>query len=64
MELQDHAQTVQNLKVGQQSGIPLAAGQSLKIETTPGGEEILSFECPPGDPRTVRIIVEIAENGA
>ncbi len=64
MELQDYSQSVVNLKVGQQSGIPIAVGQSLRIETSPGGEEILNIECPPGSSWTARIIVEISENGA
>ena len=39
--------------------VAVAAGQSLKIETSPGGEEILDVVCPDG--ASVRITVEITE---
>jgi hypothetical protein len=41
--------------------ITLAPGQTLKIETTPGGEEILLETCPDGHMWTVGINVTIHE---
>ena len=38
-----------------------AAGKSLKIETGPGGMEILNQECPAGKKYTVRVSVQITE---
>jgi len=37
------------------------AGRSLKIETSPGGEEILDEECPVGKAWVARVSVEIIE---
>ena len=42
----------------------VSAGQSVKIETSPGGEEILAVECPAGKAWSARIIVEITETDA
>lgn len=44
--------------------VDVAAGQSLKIETTPSGEEVLNTECPEGKVWSARIIVEITETDA
>jgi len=44
--------------------VEVAALQSLKIETSPGGEDILDAECPAGKAWSVRIIVEITETDA
>ena len=37
------------------------AGKSLRIETTPGGSEILDEECPAGKAWTVSVNVIIKE---
>ena len=44
--------------------VDVAAGQSIKIETTPEGEEVLDAECPAGKAWSVRVIVEIEESDA
>lgn len=41
--------------------IMVSAGQSLKIETSPGGEEVLNVECPAGSSWTVHITIAINE---
>jgi len=41
--------------------VEIQPGQTLKIETSPGGEEILNFECPPGSVCTVQVSVIINE---
>ena len=45
--------------IGQDADIDISAGQRLKIETTPGGEEVLNWECPAGESWSARIIVEL-----
>lgn len=44
--------------------VGIAAGQSLIIETSPGGSEVLDVECPTGKAWSARIIVEITETDA
>ena len=44
--------------------INVLAGQCLRIETTPAGEELLDTECPAGKVWAARIIVEIIETDA
>ncbi len=39
--------------------IAVTGGQTLKIETTPSGEEILAEVCPEGETWDVRIHIEI-----
>lgn len=39
--------------------ITVTAGQTLKIETTPDGEDILEEVCPEGEAWDVRIHIEI-----
>ena len=46
------------------SDFDLAAGQSLKIETSPEGEELLGIECPAGKKWSVIVSVRIAETDA
>ena len=60
MELADTIQTAHTLHAGSQD-IELVAGKSLKIETTPSGEEVLDVECPAGKVWSARVIVEIIE---
>ena len=52
------------LKSGNQNGITISAGKSLKIETSPDGEDILDVECPEGKAWVARVIVEINETDA
>jgi len=61
IELTDHNWPSKVVKSGQEAGIPVPAGRSIKIETSPGGEEILDVECPVGKSWSVRVIVEIDE---
>ena len=42
----------------------VVAGKSLKIETTPDGDEILLAEVPAGKSWSVTIIVDITETDA
>ena len=39
--------------------VTVTAGQSLKIETSPGGEDILEKVCPEGETWDVRFHIEI-----
>ena len=48
------------MKTGHDS-IPMTAGKSLKIETSPDGEEVLDIECPAGKAWSVRLDVTITE---
>ena len=41
------------------TGITVAGGQTLKIETSPDGEEILAETCPEGETWSVHIHVQI-----
>ena len=52
------------IKSGQETDISITAGQSLKIEISPGGDEILEVECPAGKMWTARVIVEVTETDA
>lgn len=61
MELNQHIIEPAVFKYGQQSSVLLAAGQSLRIETTPNGIEVLDTECPAGKVWSVRVIVEVTE---
>ena len=64
MELATTTIEAATFKSGQAAGISVPAGQSLKIETGPEGEEILNEECPAGKAWSARIIVEITETDA
>jgi len=64
MELTEYARTPGTQLSGHQTGIEVAAGQSLVIETSPGGGEVLDVECPTGKVWSVRVIVEITETDA
>ena len=46
------------------SEFEVAAGQSLKIETSPDGEEVLDEECPVGKAWAVYVFVKIVETDA
>ena len=39
----------------------VAAGQSLKVETSPGGDDILDVECPAGKAWSVDITITVRE---
>lgn len=39
--------------------VQLSVGQSLKVETTPNGEEVLNIECPEGEIWNARVTVQI-----
>lgn len=41
-------------------GITVTGGQTLKIETTPGGEEALAEVCPANETWTVTMHIEIS----
>lgn len=42
------------------SGITVTGGQTLKIETSPDGEEALAEVCPEGETWTVQIHIQIS----
>ena len=44
--------------------VAVADGQSLKIETSPDGEEVLNAECPAGKAWSVQVDVTITETDA
>lgn len=48
-------------KSGEESGITLAAGESLVVETTPGGSEILEATVPAGKEWRATVSVSIDE---
>lgn len=62
--LTEHPISAKTIYSGAEGAIAAIAGQSLKIETSPGGEELLNRECPVGKEWLVRIIVEIEETDA
>lgn len=62
--LAEYVHTAKVVKSGNAGAIPLVAGQKLRVETSPDGEEILDVECPAGKAWTARIIVEITETDA
>lgn len=41
-------------------GITVTEGQTLKIETSPDGEEVLAEVCPAGETWTVTIHIQIS----
>ncbi len=47
-------------RTGDASGV-LASGTFLKVETNPGGDELLNYEVPVGKSAEVRIQVYIVE---
>ncbi len=46
---------------GEETDLALVAGKMLTVETTPGGAELLSAECPVGKAWKVSISVNIDE---
>ena len=64
MELRETIIVAATLRSGHDSDIDVVAGQSLKIETSPDGEDILDIECPVGKVWKARVIVEITETDA
>ena len=57
------AQTAGLIKAGHET-VALAAGTSMKIETSPNGVEILDVECPAGKAWSVKLDVTITETDA
>jgi hypothetical protein len=64
IELTEYNWAAKVVKSGIGEDITIAAGQSLKIETSPDGEEVLDIACPVGKAWNARIIVEIDETDA
>ena len=64
MELIDKSIPAQVLKMGSQTINPLVYGKILKIETSPGGMDILSIAVPAGKQWKVIINVDIYESNA
>jgi len=60
MDLLDKSQPAKLLRTGRQE-LEIPAGKSLKIETSPDGEDILNAEVPAGKTWKTIIIVEIVE---
>lgn len=54
-------ETLARLVKSGEGDVLLVAGQSVKVETSPGGEELLNVECPAGKAWSARVIVEITE---
>ena len=52
------------IKAGGEGNIIITAGQSLKIETSPMGEELLNSEVPEGKIWTINLDVQINETDA
>jgi len=62
MELETRQTTVQASRQKLGIGVyTIEPGKALRIETTPGGVEILDVECPAGSTWTVQISVIINE---
>ena len=61
IELTEYIWPAKVMRYGMASGVVVSAGQHLKIETSPGGEEILDEQVPDRKQWSVRIIVEIEE---
>jgi len=60
----EHIHTAKLVRSGHEATIAVSAGQSIKIETSPSGEELLNETCPAGKMWTAQIIVEITETDA
>lgn len=64
INLVEHEWPQKLVRSGQADFFPMTVGKNLKIETSPGGEELLNETCPAGKAWSVRIIVEIEETDA
>ena len=64
MNLTAESYPAREVKRGYESGIAVAAGKWLKIETTPSGVEILKVKCPAGKAWIVNVNVSIKETDA
>lgn len=60
MELTEESQPARTKKCGCQT-FTMAAGKSLKIETSPEGEEILDVEVPAGKAWVATVNVHVVE---
>lgn len=54
----------ENTDASYQGTVEMAAGQELKIETSPDGEELLVLTCPEGEAWLVNVRVDIDESRA
>ena len=54
------ARAAGTIKAGHDT-VAVTAGQSLKIETSPNGGEVLDAECPAGKAWSVKVDVTITE---
>lgn len=57
------AQAAGTISAGHEA-VTVEAGQSLKIETSPVGGEVLDVECPAGKAWSVQVDVTITETDA
>ena len=57
------ARTAGTMKAGHET-VAVTAGQSLKIEATPDGDEFLDIACPRGKAWSVKLDVTITETDA
>ena len=62
MELNDISQVAQTIYFGHQNSINATSGQTLSIETSPSGSEILNAEVPAGKNWDIEIWLQIVEN--
>ena len=63
MELTESSVTAKMIMAGEDE-VVVAAGQAFNIETSPGGAEVLSEQCPAGKKWQVRVNVHITETDA
>ncbi len=63
IELNEEPVSARTLKRGDGS-FTMAAGKTLKIETSPAGEELLEVEVPEGKQWSVSIFVSVVETDA
>lgn len=61
MELVNTSQPAKTQLTGRET-VVIPGGKSLKIETTPDGQEILNAPVPTGKTWTVQFNIEIVEN--
>lgn len=47
-----------------QGTVVLAAGQTFKIETSPGGEELFSLACSTGEIATIQVRINVQQEAA
>ena len=62
--LSEHTCPALVVKSGEVDGYEIPAGRALKIETSPGGDDLLNVTCPAGKVWNAHIRVELTESDA